>query len=569
MMFARRVVMLLPMLVLLSLARRGGAASDPDVALAAAARAAAAAAAPDTDKTHAALLRCAALEEAEDADDDEAEACLQATGDDASLPCGVRALALVRLSLSLTSKKKGAVLRQAMEACPEHPDARVALARALAKRRETRPEVIPLLESGLPRMASQADLATLYHNIGLAHRVVGNWEAGVNALRVAMDLAPTDAAMRADMLAVLTAWQGVALNQTDLFEAPIFTKPFNKKGLRPVRLPPVTPKELAAKKGRVVRAYRQNAYPRIVTVDTLIEADEAVALHSTALALLDDEGDAAAAAKKKLPSPVWCFSSPQVLLDLLAQHEQPADLLGPVDVLAGLAGHVGSNATGGTPFSEESAYRCLSAAASAALTAAGFIRYSRTHNVYRGESALLDEIEERIEGGLGLAAAHGAKWQITSYDHGEGYAAHTDCVVGESVGGSSFDRVATVLVYLTDVAQGGETSFTKIKPAVSVTPKAGRMLLWRNTNAEGECDRMTAHRSETVAKGRKIIAQRWYYKEAKSLMNFRPGPPPLSYYRPGTPLIACDAVDSCRQYNDWTVDWANWKGFRSGASDSR
>ena len=125
----------------------------------------------------------------------------------------------------------------------------------------------------------------------------------------------------------------------------------------------------------------------------------------------------------------------------------------------------------------------------------------------------------------------------------------------------SFERVATLLIYLTDVKAGGETTFTRVNK--KIVPKAGRMLLFRNLNADGECDRLTEHKAEPVGPGeRKIIAQRWYYKEAKNLLNFRPGAPPLSYYEPGSPLIACDDVDSCRQYNDWTVDWANWKGFK-------
>ena len=132
-----------------------------------------------------------------------------------------------------------------------------------------------MLEAGLPLARSRRDASVLYHNIGLAHRVHGNWENGVNALRVALDLAPTDDSIRTDMLQVLHEWQDQKLNQTDLQNAPIFVKPFNKKGVRPFRLPAETKAEVAKGKGRVVRAQRVNAYPRVVTIDKLVSAKEA------------------------------------------------------------------------------------------------------------------------------------------------------------------------------------------------------------------------------------------------------------------------------------------------------
>jgi hypothetical protein len=59
--------------------------------------------------------------------------------------------------------------------------------------------------------------------------------------------------------------------------------------------------------------------------------------------------------------------------------------------------------------------RCLNASASALLTASGAIKYSRTHNVYRGEIPMLDALDRWLEQGLGLGSAHGGKWQITTY----------------------------------------------------------------------------------------------------------------------------------------------------------
>ena len=213
--------------------------------------------APEVDPFagHERLTACAKLEE-ESEEEDAADDCLRAVRADDALPCEVRALALRELALGSSSKAKHAMLREATDLCPHAHAARVTLARSLAKRAGTRAEVLPLLEAGLPLARSRQDASVLYHNIGMAHRVHGNWESGVNALRVALDLAPTDKTVRTDMLEVLREWQAMKLNQTDLENAPIFVKPFNKKGVRPFRLPAETSAELKKGKGRVVRAQR-------------------------------------------------------------------------------------------------------------------------------------------------------------------------------------------------------------------------------------------------------------------------------------------------------------------------
>ena len=191
----------------------------------------------------------------------------------------------------------------------------------------------------------------------------------------------------------------------------------------------------------------------LVTIDKLVSAKEAQALRADATRLLDghdtgkgggatapfptaDPTDAAqkdGASAATRGAPVWCFPHRTVLEKTLEQAGTT------VEKVFGVA----SDEIDTKVLSKESESRCLTREASAKLSAAKLIKYSRTHNVYRGQSALLDSIEERVEGALGLSTAHGAKWQITSYDHNEGYGNHTDCVVGKDL--KSFERVATLL----------------------------------------------------------------------------------------------------------------------------
>ncbi len=84
-----------------------------------------------------------------------------------------------------------------------------------------------------------------------------------------------------------------------------------------------------------------------------------------------------------------------------------------------------------------------------------------------------------------------------------GYKNHTDCTEDEE----KRDRFATVLVYLQDVKEGGETKFPKL--GISVRPKQGRLLLWNNMRPDGSCDPTSIHNAAKVVNGHKVIIQRW------------------------------------------------------------
>ena len=80
---------------------------------------------------------------------------------------------------------------------------------------------------------------------------------------------------------------------------------------------------------------------------------------------------------------------------------------------------------------------------------------------------VLRAIEERIAAHTRLPASHGEPLQVQRYERGERYEFHTD-VDARMRSAAACKRVATFLMYLTDVEEGGETSFPLRYPAVSL-----------------------------------------------------------------------------------------------------
>jgi len=65
-------------------------------------------------------------------------------------------------------------------------------------------------------------------------------------------------------------------------------------------------------------------------------------------------------------------------------------------------------------------------------------------------------------------------------------------------------RVATILMYLNEVEEGGATIFTEL--GLKVLPKKGDALVFYNCKPNGEVDPLSMHQGEMVAKGCKWIA---------------------------------------------------------------
>ena len=132
---------------------------------------------------------------------------------------------------------------------------------------------------------------------------------------------------------------------------------------------------------------------------------------------------------------------------------------------------------------------------------------------------------DRIVHLTGRDSRHLEPVQITRYEGGQEYSEHNDCPpLDSSEASAAFlaqggQRVATVLVYLNDVARGGETSFSKL--GYACTPRKGRCLLFCPGLTDGRRDEATLH-AALPALDEKWVAQVWVRQFPDPLFSLSP-----------------------------------------------
>ena len=101
--------------------------------------------------------------------------------------------------------------------------------------------------------------------------------------------------------------------------------------------------------------------------------------------------------------------------------------------------------------------------------------------------------------------------QFLRYEPGQYYKTHHD-YLGGSETLLAGPRALTLLAYLADVDEGGETIFPELN--LTVHPKAGRALLWANTldDQPRARDPRTRHAALPVRRGVKLATNLWYYQ---------------------------------------------------------
>lgn len=130
----------------------------------------------------------------------------------------------------------------------------------------------------------------------------------------------------------------------------------------------------------------------------------------------------------------------------------------------------------------------------------------------RGENAFVKRIEQRLATLIGMPVANGEGLQILHYGVGAEYQPHYDFFLPESSGSAIHvakggQRVITIIMYLNDVEEGGETIFPELDFAVA--PRKGSAVYFSYCNSENKLDRMTLHGGSPVRRGEKWIATLW------------------------------------------------------------
>ncbi|KAI5418766.1 probable prolyl 4-hydroxylase 10 [Lathyrus oleraceus] len=156
------------------------------------------------------------------------------------------------------------------------------------------------------------------------------------------------------------------------------------------------------------------------------------------------------------------------------------------------------------------------------------VRTSTGTFLLRGQDKIVRNIEKRIADFTFIPVEHGEDLQILHYEVGQEYVPHHDYFTDEYNLWNGGNRIATMLMYLSDVEEGGETVFPAAKvnfssvpwwnelsdcgkKGLSIKPKMGDAILFWGMKPNGTLDPSSMHGSCPVIKGDKWSATKWLH----------------------------------------------------------
>ena len=137
------------------------------------------------------------------------------------------------------------------------------------------------------------------------------------------------------------------------------------------------------------------------------------------------------------------------------------------------------------------------------------------------EDPFIAAIDRRLAQLLNWPLENAEGLQILHYGTGGEYKPHYDYFPPEDPGSAVHmqqggQRVATLIMYLNDVEDGGETIFPNID--LSVCPRKGSAVYFGYANRAGQVDPLTYHGGAPVKRGEKWIATRWLRERAYGMI---------------------------------------------------
>ncbi|XP_022930329.1 probable prolyl 4-hydroxylase 4 isoform X2 [Cucurbita moschata] len=168
------------------------------------------------------------------------------------------------------------------------------------------------------------------------------------------------------------------------------------------------------------------------------------------------------------------------------------------------------------------------------------VRTSSGMFIPKSKDAIVSGIEDKIAAWTFLPKENGEDIQVLRYEHGQRYESHYDYFVDKVNIAWGGHRLATVLMYLSDVTKGGETVFPMAEKSphrrasetdedlsdcarkgIAVKPKKGDALLFFSLEPNAIPDTKSLHGGCPVLEGEKWSATKWIHVDSfsKNLAN--------------------------------------------------
>ena len=126
------------------------------------------------------------------------------------------------------------------------------------------------------------------------------------------------------------------------------------------------------------------------------------------------------------------------------------------------------------------------------------------------ENPLITTIEKRVSRLMNLPIEHAEGLQVLHYEPGQEFKAHFD-YFSEHHPSSKNNRISTLVMYLNEVEQGGETTFPNL--GLTVTPTKGSAVYFEYFYNDQRLNELTLHSSAPVIRGEKWVATQWMRKQ--------------------------------------------------------
>ncbi|XXG48451.1 hypothetical protein AAC387_Pa02g2898 [Persea americana] len=155
------------------------------------------------------------------------------------------------------------------------------------------------------------------------------------------------------------------------------------------------------------------------------------------------------------------------------------------------------------------------------------VRTSSGMFLNKRQDEIVESIERRIAAWTFFPEENGESIQILHYEHGEKYEPHFDYFHDKANQERGGHRIATVLMYLSNVEMGGETIFPHsegkdpqpkddtwsdcAKRGYAVKPRKGDALLFFSLHPDASTDTNSLHGSCPVIEGEKWSATKWIH----------------------------------------------------------